>query len=242
MIQPLDILQTAISDVGHWQWWDSQFPDIFQVEFTAVQLWNPPIAEGQHPSNQIALRYKNPISVSFLRQRNIQSDIPDNWPQQLHDSAIEPFGISFESFFLCEPERIPSIMAQADFIDTVFGDHPKDIDFSQVGAFLAFWAGEVGLIVAADEMSVITRDGIVALHEIEPKYHQWWRYWREYWKAKKSGKPLPEDFACEVTVPLADESTRVDEGPSIYQCPNCGSQNREKRCPQCGTVWGSDAP
>ena len=46
----ISILESAISDVGHWTWWTQHFPESFQMEFGGVLLWNPPTAEGKPPS------------------------------------------------------------------------------------------------------------------------------------------------------------------------------------------------
>src|SRR5215475_13507012 len=62
----LDTLAEAISDVGYWQWWAENLPQHFQVEFGGTQLWNAPMAVGEPPSGQIALRFINPKSMSFL--------------------------------------------------------------------------------------------------------------------------------------------------------------------------------
>jgi hypothetical protein len=115
------------------------------------------------------------------------------------------------------------------------------VDFSQITALLAFWAGNVGLIVGAAEMSVVNQQGVVPLDQIEGKYHQWWQYWKAYWQAKRTGVPLPEDYACEVTFPIKDDPPLGEEsiGPSLYQCTRCGAHNQNKLCPTCGALWGA---
>jgi hypothetical protein len=60
----LKILESAISDVGCWTWWTTNLPEAFQVEFSGVQLWNPPNGEGKAPSGQIALRFRMPHGTS----------------------------------------------------------------------------------------------------------------------------------------------------------------------------------
>jgi hypothetical protein len=31
---------------------------------------------------------------------------------------------------------------------------------------------------------------------------KWWAYWKEYWKLRRTDKPLARDYACEVTIPI----------------------------------------
>ncbi len=37
--ETMDILSTAISDVGYWRWWDTT-SDIAQIEFGGVELFD----------------------------------------------------------------------------------------------------------------------------------------------------------------------------------------------------------
>ena len=237
----LEILESAISDVGAWCWWEQALPKTFQVEFIGTQLWNPPSADGEPPSGQIGLRFTEPSSISFISRLEGDKGPPGNWADLLHRGRIEPLAITFDQFILQDSDRIGGILARATSIQTVHGKDPSEVDFSSENATLAFWAGNVGLIVAAAEMGVVNQQGVVAFEQIEVKFDQWWKYWHKYWDAKKVGSPLPEDYSCEVTIPIkghvSQDSSR--EIQSIYQCPKCGSHNSNKLSPTCGTLWGA---
>ena len=68
---------------------------------------------------------------------------------------------------------------------------------------LAFRAGSVGLAVRANELTVISSSGEMSPEQIQQASEKWWAYWREYWNRRESDAPLPKDYACEVTIPLA---------------------------------------
>lgn len=239
-----EILERAISDVGQWRWWGEDFPAAFQVEFIGVQLWNSPSKAGTPPSGQVALRFKNPKTVSFISKRSEHDDLPDDWADKLHSDSLAPFTITYDSFVMHDHERILSLLSQATLVSTVFGVHPNEFDFSKSNAMLAFWAGNVGMVIGAETFSLVNQAGVVPNEQIEVKQKEWWQYWREYWSAKKKGNPLPEDYACEVTIPLYDGKSEAETNASssLYQCTKCGTQHRNKECPTCGTVWGLNEP
>jgi hypothetical protein len=109
----LEILETAISDVGQWRWWAESFPEVFQVEFVGTQLWNPPATDGGPPSGQIALRFKAPISVSFISKKTNGEPTPDHWPEKLHDDDTDYFGISYGQFAMQDANRVTAILTEA---------------------------------------------------------------------------------------------------------------------------------
>jgi hypothetical protein len=64
---------------------------------------------------------------------------------------------------------------------------------------LAFWAGDVGLIIIAEDMTIHNIYGEIKIQEIGTLVSEWWDYWKEYWNVKDTQKALPKDYACEVT-------------------------------------------
>lgn len=81
---------------------------------------------------------------------------------------------------------------------------PVTQDLEGIGkdqAFLAFWAGNVGLAVCGDKMQVLSHRGRIEIEDIIAKNTEWWEYWRHYWNQIDSDHPLPEDSLCEITIP-----------------------------------------
>jgi hypothetical protein len=202
MTEELEILESAISDVGHWSWWTERLPAVFQVEFCGVQLWLPPREDGQPPCGQIALRFFKPSTVAFLRRGDSSgASLADDWFEKLRADEIETFGIDNEAFTLTSPERANAILRDANTQLVYHGtirELPADAPH---GSYCAFWAGPVGLYLVAESMIVCSHAGDLALDQLKPMSRKWWDYWREYWDKINTDNPLPKDYACDVTIP-----------------------------------------
>jgi hypothetical protein len=208
MNEHLPVLESAISDVGHWMWWTANLPDSFQVEFCGTQLWNPPLGEGKPPSGQIALRYCKPRLVYFL---TLSDSVPSDWPDQLQRDELGSFGVDHEAFTLMSNELCSRIVANAKSISALVGE-PGNTPLPAAGeALLGFAAGPVGLVVAAESMCVVNHHGELDQQAVLESNRRWWAYWREYWQRMETSDPLPHDYACEVTIPAA---TDAEQSPS----------------------------
>jgi hypothetical protein len=193
----LRILEDAISDVGHWSWWTEIFPEIFQLEFSGVQLWNPPRKKGKPPSGSIAIVFKNPQSVNFL---SFSGKILKNWPEQLRNDTLKMPGPT--TIFLNKRESIEKEIGSAKKIETVFGFSCKKNDGIFRSSFQCFVrAGDMGVLVAAPELEWRNHTEKLKLEDIPERNKQWWEYWKKYWDSKNTRHPYPEDYACEVTIP-----------------------------------------
>jgi len=204
MADYLDILAEGISDTGYWRWWDQSFPRSFQIEFGRTQFWNPPEQEGKPPSGIIALRFTGLVSVSFVTHNGSPEDYPRDWPERLHNDSIEPFPIADGWFGFNDPQLVEQMLSEAKEIDTRFGPGPETKTFREAKLSLAFRAGPTGLIVAAQGITMLNIFGEIKPEEIEQKFTQWWEYWREYWRLIDTDRALPEDGACEMTIPAGE--------------------------------------
>ena len=72
-------------------------------------------------------------------------------------------------------------------------------------ARLFLFAGDVGLVVAARAMTVINAQWPLPLAGVAEANGRWWEYWRDYWDRRGTPQALPEDYACEVTIPLKQD-------------------------------------
>jgi hypothetical protein len=198
----LPALESAISDVGHWMWWAANLPDTFQVEFGGTQLWNPPLGEGKPPSGQIALRFRKPRIIYFL---TLSDSVSEDWPEQLQRDKQGPFSVDHEAFTLTSPELCDRLVAKAVSVQALVGE-PGNTPLAAPGeVFLSFEAGPVGLVVTAESMGVLNHHGELEQEAVLESNRQCWSYWREYWRRKDSPDPLPRDYACEVTIPIAPD-------------------------------------
>jgi hypothetical protein len=200
MTSPLVILGDAIADVGSWRWWEERLPDVFQLEFGGVQLWSAPVAAGKPPNGQYALRFRRPVSVSFLTARD--AGVPADWANRLHVDKLRPFNVGHDSFVLEDRDAARAILASAARVDTRYGALPAHLDWARAPVVCAFWAGPVGCLVAARAVELIGLAGEIPLTDVPGMAQRWWEYWREYWRRKDGPEALPQDYACEVTIPI----------------------------------------
>ena len=151
------------------------------------------------PRSTIALRFRMPSTVSFLR-RNISADLPEDWHLLLRDDKLEPFNLSHDDFVL-GGEEIPAQM--------LAGASSEILYFSSVSAGksvrLAFWAGPVGMHIEAEDLGIVLMTGEISLEQFDKLHGDWWAYWKEYWKRRDTTNPMPKSYACEVTIPIKAE-------------------------------------
>ena len=188
-------LVSAITDVGDWRWWAENLPDSFQIEFGGVQFYEPPEDPSKPPRSTVALRFRNPSMIRFLR-RGAPDDLPGDWHLQLRDDKLEPFNVSHEEFAV-GGHIDPQIIASASDIIEFFSSPPAGKSIQ-----LAFWAGPVGMHIEAEEIGIILMSGEISLERFNELHGDWWAYWKEYWKRRDTSDPMPKSYACEVTIPI----------------------------------------
>lgn len=200
-IQILDILTTAISDVGYWSWWTTDLPTVIQIEFGGTLLYFPPDDNSKPPNSQIAIQFKNPKSISFLTRQETHQ----NWFDDLHNDKLEPPTLSWDYFTFTDNKLQTEIINEAKSIETIHGYSPKDEIFLTENYKLAFWAGDYGFAVSSDEIKIVSQTGQIELDQIPKLHSDWWAYWKRYYKVINTKNALPKDYACEVTIPMKNE-------------------------------------
>lgn len=211
-LNSLKVLERAITDVGVWSWWGGTPPGTFQVEFAGVQLWNPPVKPGGPPSGQVAIAFDKLVSVAFLNLSVSAADASANWPQQLQQDQLRPPAVSHDLFTLTSPRVFADTVRAAAHIENAWGADVRSITPAEPGpqsAFLAFWAGNVGLAVVAGELRIKNHAAVIPWHGIFDASEQWWAYWKDYWRRKDTDQALPIDYACEVTIPLKSDEEKA---------------------------------
>lgn len=197
----LATLHRSIADVGYWSWWIGGLPAFFQIEFGGVQLYFPPLAPNEAPSSRLAFQFRHPLSVSFLTRQTGDETPQSDWVRALHEDALEMPTCDREAFALEDETQMRSMLQTAENIETLHGCSPDDAAFFAAPARLVFWAGDYGLAIAAEELRLLSQQGQVALDEIPDLHQAWWAYWERYWQHRDTEYALPQDYACEVTIP-----------------------------------------
>ncbi len=208
MSEYLSVLESAISDVGHWTWWTAILPDTFQVEFDGTQLWSPPLREGQPPSGQIALLFRKPRLVYFV---TLSDAVPEDWPDRLQKDELGSFGVNHEEFTLTSPESCRRLLVRAMCVRALVGEPGRTPRPKAGEAFLGFAAGPIGMVVAASSMAVLSQHGELGSEAVLDASRRWGTYWREYWRRLDTPDPMPRDHTCEVTIPAAPDASDSSE-------------------------------
>lgn len=202
MESPLAILEAAIADVGYWRWWTSNLPDTIQLEFGGTQLYFPPASPVQVTSGLLAVRLRKPIAVIFLSAKS--SRLPDDWPEAMARDEYDPFNVEHDRFTLTSHDDAARYLSDAASSRSLVGSE-SDLSAHRDKALLAFWAGPVGFVGVAESIALFNMQGEVDLASIPDWHSKWWIYWTEYWARKHTANPMPNDYACEVTIPAASD-------------------------------------
>lgn len=192
----LSVLANAISDCGLWTWWDSDFPELFQIEFTRVMLYIEPKSIEVPPSNQIALRFLKPSSVILLKSEDFY--LGNSWLTDFKDDKLEPFNIDYDNFTFNQNE-VFDILNDAKNTEVLFSTELAGKANNNIS--LGFWANEVGIVIKAEDIKIISHSGVIELDEISVRSKKWWDYWQEYWNKIDTPQKLPYDALCEITIP-----------------------------------------
>lgn len=201
MSDHLSVLEEAISHVGYWGFWAAGLPNVFQVEFGGVLLYFPARSPEVPPDNRIALSFRDPSLVAFLTAADATS-VDSDWRIALQEDQHETFQVNPDLFTLTSETVLEAVAAGCTVEYLVGTDLNPRIHAS--APLLAFRAQEVGLIVRASEMAVITAAGELSPEQIKAAAGDWWKYWSEYWDRRNSTSPMPKDYACDVIIPLSD--------------------------------------
>jgi len=197
----VELFCQAVSDVGLFSWWSDSDDGKFQVEFAGTQLWMPPLTPDGPPCGTIALRFEGGVRRFFLRKES-RSLTPD-WPAQLRADAIRPLRLTPDTLKL-------HVMSEGDpWLQEVrtYAEEGLPIEAAELlerPVRLIFWAGEVGVAVAARRVALVSHQGDLDWQVVPSMVSRWWNYWESYWKARDTEQAQPWDYACEVTIPVAD--------------------------------------
>lgn len=202
-------LSAALHDVGYWLHWEHKLPESMQLQFGGVQLLLDAAAPGEAPAGQIALRFLQVTSLSFLWHQSAPEDLLPDWPERLRHDAFGPVDITRGALTLGSADEVLQLLRQARRIMSATGVDPRFNGLAESGVRLAFFAGPVGVVLGAAELQVFTPQGPLALDEIPRRRAAWLEYRRRYFAAKAAGEPLPSDYACEAAGPEVEVAVEV---------------------------------
>ena len=193
----LKILAEAISEIGSWQWWDTD-DDLFQLEFSDVLLYDETTPEKGPHTSTIALRFIGNSFAVFLD--NYADERLKNWHELFHDDVIKYMPVEADEFRFDDFEYAKKVLhSYKNIIPMKNWADPNS--FTSAKHILAAKCEGVGFIVGGDSIQVVGKKGQYKEEEIEPAARRWWDYWRDYWRLRATEDAYEKDLACEVTIP-----------------------------------------
>ena len=192
----LNILADAISDIGSWWWWHAE-DDMIQVEFRDVLLYDEAKPKQEAKTTDVlAVRFFGHAFAVFLDNLD-----DDGWHERFRDDDAILYDIDAYDLAFDDAEEAATLLN--DYRNRV---PVKDFDglqtLSTAKHLLCARCGDVGFIVGGDELEIAGQKEKYTDEDIESAAEKWWAYWKTYWKLRSTKEALPEDWACEVTIPV----------------------------------------
>ncbi len=174
----------AIGDGGA----TTNFPTHFKSSLEASKFMNHRTTPRSPPSSLVALRFRRPSRIAFLRDGGDQSSLQEDWYLQLNNDRLEPLNVSQEEFALGNDGLFAELVGKSREEEVHFVGESGGSDVKL--AFLASGGG--GLSVEAAEVGIFLMTGEIDLEKFEKLHGDWWVYWKEYWRRKDTPNPMPK--------------------------------------------------
>ncbi len=195
----LNILSDAISEVGSWYWWHIK-DDMVQLQFCDILLYDETKPEKEpHTTDALAVCFNGHSFAVFLDHLD-----DDSWYQKLRDDDSVLFPVDTYELAFDNIKEAESLMNDYKH-KAVIKDFSGLETLMTAKHFLYGRCGGVGLIAGGDELTIAGRNGRYTEEEIETASRKWWEYWKEYWKLRGTKNAYPEDYACEITIPVGKD-------------------------------------
>ena len=194
----LNILADAVSDAGSWHWWLTR-DDMVQVQFCDIMLYDENKSEKEPRSTDVlAVRFRGNAFAVFMD--NLKEE---NWYERLHDDdsviyQIDTYAMAFDE--IREAEQLLN-----DYQHNTVIKGPQTLHTAK--HLLCAACGDVGFVVGGDEIEIVGRNGKYTEEEIETASKKWVDYWKTYWKLRGTKDAYPEDYVCEISIPVSTESS-----------------------------------
>ena len=198
-IDTLNILADAISDVGSWWCWQAE-GDTVQVEFCDVQLYDESKPEQEpHSTDVLAVRFRDHAFAIFLDNLDKKG-----WHERFRgdDSILKPieaYALAFD-----DAEGARALLDDYENRVTVCGFADEEA-LADAKHLLFARCGDVAFIVGGDKMEAIGNKCKYTAEEIKVSAEKWWAYWKAYWELRGTEGAFPEDYVCEVTIPISGD-------------------------------------
>jgi len=171
MKRNLDQLANVISTQGQWTWWAAKFPVAIQFEFNQTSLYfgdRTPLA----PSTKIALAFYKPISVVFISK----GLVAPHWELKLGSDIIEHFDMTTGGCGFNNHSLFAKMISEITHQEIAYGCEFNTQILRNAPLKFGFWAGNVGVLLAAESMRLFNLEGEFPLDQIGRYAKAWEQY------------------------------------------------------------------
>lgn len=185
----LNLMEEAISSAGRWTWIELANDSLY-LDFADVQLYKHTIEKYTKHSGEIAIRLAD--NVFFAIFFNDVKDIEVIQSQNDFSYKISENGLKFQDF-----DFFKKIWDDYNFKEILLG---KSSDFSKIEEFdflLIAVFENISIACGANQLNFFNDFESLNDDDIKKLSNQWWVYWVDYWKSKKTHNKYEYDPACE---------------------------------------------
>ena len=197
--ETLSMLADAISDVGSWWCWQAE-GDAGLLEFCDVQLDDASNSEHEPRSTDVlAVRFRGHAFAVLVDNLD-----EEGWQERFRDDDALLYPIDWGALAFDDTEATASLMADYRNRLALGGFDGLDT-LSSAQHLLCGRCGDVGFVAGGDVVDVIGGKGKYTAEEIEASAAKWGTYWKAYWQLRGTADAYPEDYVCEVTIPISGD-------------------------------------
>ena len=169
MKSALNSLSQSIASTGKWTWWAAKYPVAFQLEFDNTALYFGERDLPLKPSYKLALAFYKPASIAFLQKGALEK----NWALKLRSDQIDGFDIDKAYCGFNQGKLFRELLFQSTTVECAFGCDPLSKAFRDAPIQFGFFAGQVGVLLAAESMRLYNLDGEIAMDDIAQYARNW---------------------------------------------------------------------
>jgi len=186
----LNLMEEAISSAGRWTWLELS-DDSVQFEFGDVQLYKHGLEKYKNHSSEIAVRLAD--NAFFILFYNNDNDIDFLIKSDDFSKKISNEGLRFQ-----DEDLFSKIANHYDYNKTIIGKNFNDYYEVDIDFLLVISLEKIAMVCGANQLNFFNNFESLNDGDIKKLSNQWWIYYLDYWKSKKTDNEYEYDPACEI--------------------------------------------
>lgn len=183
-------MEEAISSAGRWTWIELA-NDSVHLNFEDVQLYNHTIEKYTKYSSEIAIRLADNVFFTIFYNIN-NNDVEAIESQNDFSYKISENGLRFQDFDLFK-----RVTNEYKYKKTLLGKSSAFLKIDEFDFLLIVIFENIAIVCGANQLNFFNDFESLNDEDIKRLSNQWWIYWLDYWKSKKTENKYEYDPACE---------------------------------------------